>query len=290
MSLAELQVPTKRQQLSAVSIREVRCQTLVHSLNYGPSSGYTANLYKGCTHGCVYCYAPSLTHEERRWGSFVDVKVNAPAALERELRGMAKDEVFLSSASDPYQPVEAKYRLTRRCLEVLLRHDFPVSILTRSPLVLRDLDVLKRFGWIRVGMSITTVPVRRFEPGVPPLERRINTLKKLSEAGIQTYVSLAPVIPGIVMVDLNRLFEDLADAGVKRVSYAVLRFAGYEESRKMFEDSTGMTFEEALDGRDELVARISTLVREHGMDAEGGRWRTIVSDNLSLESFLGSRN
>ena len=220
----------------------------------------------------------------------MDVKVNAPAVLERELRGMAKDEVFLSSASDPYQPVEAKYRLTRRCLEVLLRHDFPVSILTRSPLVLRDLDILKRFGWIRVGMSITTVPVRRFEPGVPPLERRINTLKKLNEAGIQTYVSLAPVIPGIVMVDLNRLFEDLADAGVKRVSYAVLRFAGYEESRKMFEDSTGMTFEEALDGRDELVARISTLVREHGMDAEGGRWRTIVSDNLSLESFLGSRN
>ena len=290
MSVAELQDPIKRQPRSVISVREVRCKTLVHSLNYGPSSGYTANLYKGCTHGCVYCYAPSLTHEERRWGSYVDVKVNAPAVLERELRGMAKDEVFLSSASDPYQPVEAKYRLTRRCLEVLLRHDFPVSILTRSPLVLRDLDLLKKFGWIRVGMSITTVPVRRFEPGVPPLERRIDTLKKLGEAGIQTYVSLAPVIPGIVMVDLDRLFEDLANAGVRRVSHAVLRFAGYEESRKMFEESTGVAFAEALDGRDELVARISMLIREHGMESEEGGWRPTVSEKWSLESFLVSRN
>ena len=268
----------------------MRCKTLLHNLNYGPSSGYTANLYKGCTHGCVYCYAPSLTHEERRWGSYVDVKVNAPWVLERQLRGMTKDEVFLSSASDPYQPVEARYRLTRWCLEALLKHDFPVSILTRSPLVLRDLDLIKRFRWIRVGMSITTVPVRRFEPGVPPLSRRIDTLKKLSEAGIHTYVSLAPVIPGIVMVDLEGLFEALADAGVKRVSYAVLRFAGYEESRKMFEKATGIAFAEALEGKDELVAKISSLAKQYGMDSERDEWMKTVSEDWSLESFLGSPN
>ena len=91
-----------------ISVRETRCSTLIHKLNYRSSTGYTVNLYKGCTHGCVYCYAPSLTHDERRWGSYVDVKVNAPSVLGRELRGLEKEEVFLSSASDPYQPVEAK--------------------------------------------------------------------------------------------------------------------------------------------------------------------------------------
>jgi DNA repair photolyase len=259
---------------SRISVRETACNTLLHRLVYRGSTGYTANLYKGCSHGCVYCYAPSLTRDERRWGSYVDVKINAPRVLERELRGIRKDEVFLSSASDPYQPVEAKYRLTRRCLEVLLRNRFPVSILTRSPLVLRDLDLLKKFEWIRVGMSITTVPVRQFEPGVPPLSRRIETLRRLSEAGIQTYVSLAPVIPGIVMVDLDRLFEDLREAGVSWVGFAVLRFAGYDESRTMFEEASGVSFTQALEGRDELVARLSGLVRRYGMTPKDDEWNS----------------
>ena len=249
-----------------VSVRETRCSTLIHRLNYRSSIGYTINLYKGCTHGCVYCYAPSLTHDDRKWGTYVDVKVNAPHVLERELSGLEKEEVFLSSASDPYQPVEARYRLTRRCLEVLRRRRFPVSILTRSPLVLRDLDLLNRLGRVRVGMSITTVPVREFEPGVPPLQRRIDTLRELRTAGIRTWVSLAPVIPGALMLDLDRLFEDLSGAGVSWVSFGVLRFAGYEESRKMFEEATGMRTEEALAGRGELVAKLSDLVRRHGLE------------------------
>ena len=258
----------------------------MHKLDYGSSTSYTANLYKGCTHGCAYCYAPSLIHDERRWGTYVDVKVNAPEVLERELRGLRKDEVFLSSASDPYQPVEAKYRLTRRCLESLLRNGFPVSILTRSPLVLRDLDLLKKFRWVRVGMSITTVPVRRFEPGVPPLERRIGTLRKLAEAGITTWVSLAPVIPGIMMIDLERLFEDLSEAGVPSVSFGVLRFAGYEESRKMFEETAQMSTAEALAGRGDVVARLSELVKQFGMErAVDTPWKQDADDGPSLDSF-----
>jgi DNA repair photolyase len=269
-----------------ISVREVRCATLLHSLNYRSSTGYTANLYKGCTHGCVYCYAPSLTHDERIWGTYVDVKVNAPLVLERELRGLRKEEVFLSSASDPYQPVEARYRLTRRCLEVLHRHRFPVSILTRSPLVLRDLDLLKKLGSVRVGMSITTVPVREFEPGVPPLERRVDTLRRLRKAGIRTWVSLAPVIPGIVMLDLERLFRDLSEAGVSWVSFGVLRFAGYEESRRMFEEATGMSTAEALAGRDELVARLSELVRRYSMEPkdDASEWKP-EPDFHPLDSF-----
>jgi DNA repair photolyase len=214
------------------------------------------------------------------------VKVNAPEVLERELRGLRKDEVFLSSASDPYQPVEAKYGLTRRCLLSLKRNRFPVSVLTRSPLVLRDLELIKSLERVKVGMSITTVPVKQFEPGVPPLRRRIDTLKALGKAGITTWVSLAPVIPGIMMIDLDQLFEDLNEAGVSSVSYGVLRFTGYEESRKMFEEAARMTTGEALVGRNDVVARLSSLVRRYGMERRENtsEWRP-TSDSLVLESF-----
>jgi len=272
---------------SSLTVREVRCNTLLHPLAYRGSTGYTANLYRGCTHGCVYCYAPSLTHDERRWGSYVDVKVNAPQVLENELRGMRKDEVFLSSASDPYQPVEARYGITRRCLKVLLSHRYPVSVLTRSPLVLRDLDLLKRFEWVRVGMSITSVPVRRFEPGVPPLQRRIDTLRKLSKAGMSTWVSLAPVVPGIVLVDMDELFEELSSAGVSSVSFNILRFAGYEESRLLFEATAAMGTAEALAGQEQITAKLSELVRRYSMTPKDEMvgWRPDTDSAPSLERF-----
>jgi DNA repair photolyase len=168
--------------------------------------------------------------------------------MERELRGLKKNPVFLSSASDPYQPVEARYCVTRHCLQRLIPSGFPVSILTRSPLVLRDLDLLRKFESITVGVSITTVPVRRFEPGVPPLERRIDTLRKLRRGGIRTCVSLAPVIPQLMMVDLDELFKNLSDAGVSWVSFGLLRFIGYEESEKMFVASAKMSAADALAG------------------------------------------
>jgi len=270
-----------------LTVREVRCNALLHELAYRDSTGYTANLYKGCTHGCVYCYAPSLTHDERRWGSYVDVKVNAPQILEKELRGLRKDEVFLSSASDPYQSVEARYGVTRRCLEVLQRHRYPVSILTRSPLVLRDLDLLKRFEWVRVGMSITSVPVRWYEPGVPPLQRRIDTLRKLSKTGISTWVSLAPVIPGIVLIDLDELFEELSSAGVSSVSFGILRFEGYEESRLMFEAAAAMRTKDALAGREQIIAKLSKLVRQYSMvpKDEMPEWEPEAQSPPSLDRF-----
>ena len=290
MSLNHLQAPAKLTSLTPgkVEVREVRSSTLIHRLNYGHSTGYTINLYKGCTHGCVYCYAPSLTHDGRRWGSYVDAKINAPDVLEREIRGLRRDQVFLSSASDPYQPVEARFMITRRCLEVLLRHKFPVSILTRSPLVLRDLDLLTQLDWVEVGMSITTVPVRRFEPGVPPLRRRIETLRKLHLAGLRTWVSLAPVIPGIMMVDLEELFEELHWAGVRSVTYGVLRFPGYQESRKLFEETARMSTSGALAGREEVIAKLSDLVAKHQMRHEDDmEWKPDAMDPIPLDGFCG---
>lgn len=287
MSATVLQPPiTARSGSSKIEIRETRCKTLLHLLNYGGSTGYTVNLYKGCTHGCIYCYAPSLTHDERRWGTYVDVKVNAAEVLARELRGARKDKVFLSSASDPYQPVEARYKVTQRCLKVLLRNDFPVSVLTRSPLILRDLPILTQFRHLRVGMSITSVPVREFEPGVPPLGRRIDTLRALSKAEIETWVSLAPVIPRLVMLDLDKLFYDLQEAGVSSVSFGILRFTGYEESKALFEATSGIRAESVLEGTDEMVARLSDLVRRYGMSPmHDSPWKP-EENNSSLEAFF----
>jgi DNA repair photolyase len=250
--------------LDKLAINEVKCKSVLHEFD-GPRE-YTANLYRGCTHGCVYCYAPSLIHDERPWGRFVDAKVNAAEVLRRELRRARKGVVFLSSASDPYQPVEAKYRLTRKALEELLRREFPVTILTRSPLVLRDLDLLKRFRWVRVGFSISSVPGRLYEPGVAPLERRVETLRALSEAGIKTWVSMAPLVPRMMGFEVRELLGKLRAAGVSSVSAGILRFQGYEESRETFEEVSRVPAAELTVGAEETIARVRALIGEFGFE------------------------
>lgn len=266
------------------AVREIVSKSVLHELD-GPSE-YTANFYKGCTHGCVYCYVPSLIHDDRRWGSFVDVKVNAPTVLDRELRRVRKGVVFLSSASDPYQPVEAKYRITRRALEVLARRSFPTVVLTRSPLVLRDIDVLRKLPWVRVGMSISSVSGRAQEPGVVPVERRVEVLRRLGEAGIKTWVSMAPVIPGMGLFDVDGLLRALKSAGVRAVTAGLLRFQGYGESKKMFEESTGRSFEEVVFGGDEYMARIRKAIEEQGFEPASSLLDWKPTDGL--EAFMAA--
>jgi DNA repair photolyase len=272
---------------SKIEVREITCSSLLHSMNYGRSTEYTANLYRGCTHGCVYCYAPSLIHDERKWGAYVDAKINAPAVIDRELRRAKKQVVFISSASDPYQPVEAKYKITRKVLCVLLKHDFPVLILTRSPLILRDLDLLKQFRWLRVGVSITTVPTKFYEPGVPSLDTRLQTLAKLSNNGITTWVSMAPIIPKIILTDMRVLLQRIKNAGVSTVTMGVLRFIGYEESRIMFEERTGQSARDILtDGR-AVRQNLADMAREYGLDTTGSclSWADTGNDIQTLEHF-----
>ena len=166
-----------------------------------PGVDYCINPYVGCFHGCKYCYATFMkrfTGHTEAWGSFVDVKVNSPEVLQRQLQRKARGRVMISSVTDAYQPIEAKYKLTRKCLEVLLEHQFPVDILTKSPLVLRDLDLIKEFKDIEVGITVTTndEKIRKvFEPKAPSITARINTLKKLHNNGINTYVFIGPVLP-----------------------------------------------------------------------------------------------
>jgi DNA repair photolyase len=132
------------------------------------------------------------------WGEFVDVKINAPEVLCRQLRRAKKGSVLVGTVTDPYQPIEKKYRITRRCLEALLEYQFPVNILTRSPLVVRDVDLFKKFNDISVGLSITTdrEEIRKiFEPNSPSTQSRIEALKMIHDHGIPNYIFVGPMLP-----------------------------------------------------------------------------------------------
>ena len=144
---------------------------------------YCLNPYVGCAHACGYCYArfmKKFSGHTEPWGDFVDVKMNAPQVLERQLKTAKKECVSISTVTDPYQPVEKKFQITRRCLEIFIKHKVPVSILTKSPLVSRDLDLFSCFPDSEVGISITTDndTIRRiFEPRVPTIDQRCEALK-----------------------------------------------------------------------------------------------------------------
>jgi DNA repair photolyase len=165
-------------------------------------SDYTINPYVGCQHDCAYCYARFMrrfTAHREPWGEFVDVKINAPDLLRREINRKAPGRVWISGVCDPYQPIEKKYELTRKCLEILVGHGWPITIQTKSPLVLRDTDLFRRSANIEVGLSVTTADdgIRKlFEPNAPSIEERIETLAKLHREGIRTYAMIAPMLPG----------------------------------------------------------------------------------------------
>ncbi len=181
-------------------IREIKVKSV---LTGSEISGvdYCVNPYVGCSHGCRYCYATFMKrysgHTEA-WGSFVDVKINAPEILQKQLHRARSGRVMISSVTDAYQPIESKYKLTRQCLEILLQSQFPVDILTKSPLVLRDTDLIKKFKDIEVGITITTNDEKMqkiFEPNAPSIMARIRTLKALHDKGINTYAFIGPVLP-----------------------------------------------------------------------------------------------
>jgi DNA repair photolyase len=180
-------------------IKEIHSKTILSVSQVYP---YVINPYTGCQHNCLYCYAHFMkrfTGHKEPWGQFVDVKVNAPELLKREITRKRPGRVWVSGVCDPYQPLEARYKLTRQCLEILVENDWPVTIQTRSPLVLRDLDILKKGKDFEAGLSITTADdgVRKlFEPSAPPIKERVRALDKLHQAGIRTYAMIAPILPG----------------------------------------------------------------------------------------------
>jgi DNA repair photolyase len=181
-----------------------------------PETSYVINPYTGCVHGCVYCYARFMkrfTAHPEPWGTFLDAKVNAAEVLKRQLerrKEPLQEVVFLSSVTDPYQSAEKKYRLTRSILEVLLEYQVPISILTKSDLVLRDSDLLKQFNHCKVGLSLMTLDdelAHHMEPRAVPPARRLKALQALHEQGIYTYAFISPYLPR--MSDIQNLIESL---------------------------------------------------------------------------------
>ncbi len=204
-----------------MQIREIEAKHILtrSKLNAG---GYTINPYVGCRHACVYCYAcfmKRFSRHDEPWGEFVDVKINAAELFVQDFRKVQDGEgAFIGSATDAYHPPEIKYELTRKILQKivdvrknsLIPKDFSVSLLTKSDLVLRDIDLLKQIPGVEVGFSVSMPNEKArqlFEPGAKSVERRVAALKTLREEGIATFAFIAPIMPGIT--DLPAIFESL---------------------------------------------------------------------------------
>ena len=194
------------------------------------------NPYRGCEHGCVYCFArpthaylglsPGLDFESKLF-----MKPNAPELLERELSapGYVPKIIAIGTNTDPYQPIERRYQIMRRILEVLERAGHPVGIVTKSALVLRDLDILARMAkrdLVKVAISVTTLDAklaRTMEPRASTPPRRLETLRQLVKAGVPTSTLVAPVIPAINDAEIERILEAVAATGVRHAGYVLLR-------------------------------------------------------------------
>jgi DNA repair photolyase len=194
------------------------------------------NPYRGCEHGCVYCFArpthaylglsPGLDFESKLF-----MKPNAPELLERELSapGYVPKVIAIGTNTDPYQPIERRYKIMRRILEVLDGAGHPVGIVTKSALVLRDVDILARMAkrdLVKVALSVTTLDAnlaRTMEPRAATPQRRLDTLRQLVKAGVPATVMVAPVIPALNDDEIERILEAVAAAGVRHAGYVLLR-------------------------------------------------------------------
>ena len=211
-------------------VKEIRCKTILNKSGI-PSVDYAINPYVGCAHKCQYCYAVFMkrfTGHMEPWGEFVDVKINAPEILVHQLKRLTgKSHISLGTVCDPYQPLEEKYRTTRQCLRVLGYYEHSVSILTKSDLVMRDMDLLKKIRNIEVGFTITTIDSnisKIFEPRAPSPEKRLDAIKTLSQNQIQTWVFIAPLLPYLTDTEdsIKHIFRKSQEMGANCLQFDTL--------------------------------------------------------------------
>ena len=183
-----------------------------------PEMDYALNPYTGCEHGCVYCYAPEVTHSDIAAWRVVGVKTNIVDRIVKELPGLS-GTIGIGTVTDPYQAAEARFMLTKGCLEHLVGKGFPIHLHTKSDLVLRDIDLLKRFeGQVAVTMTTCDDRISRItEPGAPLPEARFKALKELTDAGINTYALIAPVLDRLEGLE-EEFCDMVAATGVKRAA------------------------------------------------------------------------
>ncbi len=233
----------------------------------GMPFAWSINCYRGCFHQCVFCYA-RRTHAYLNidgvadWGSKIHVKTNAPSVLRAELakRSWRHETVAIGTVTDPYQPLEGRYRLTRGVLEALRDYHTPAALITRSPLVVRDIDVLQqlaRVAGVSVSVSIATLDealAREIEPTVAPPRQRLRAVRMLAEAGITVHVALAPILPLITDSPENiaAVVRAAREAGASKVWHNTLYL--HEVTRDAF-------FGYLRERRPELLAEYASLYR-----------------------------
>ncbi|MDT3428879.1 DNA repair photolyase [Paenibacillus forsythiae] len=210
--------------------------------------GWSVNPYRGCSHGCSFCFARGFQgfidkKADDEFQNHILLKMNAAEALETQLAGLARSfrhdleamrsevgEVMIGTVTDPYQPIEGRTKLTRKCLMVLAKYGIRTSVTTRSPLILRDLDLLANMRSLSVNISINTLNdglARRLEPESPLPSRRLDTVQKLTERGIRAGVFIAPILPLLTddPSELEALFAAAADRGAESVMTSLLRLS-----------------------------------------------------------------
>ena len=244
---------------------------------------YNLNTYLGrCGHGCIYCYAvkfPSFTGPTIPREDLLE-KIEIMAAKTRP-----KLPVMLSDCTDPYQPLEKYYKITRGCIEVLAKHKFPLLIVTKSDMVLRDIDILKSTATV-VSITITTLDedVAGFwEPNAPPPKLRVNALKKLSEEGIYTTARIDPIIPGVNddAEEFENLVRMLARAGVRQITASTFKpvrgffrnlreldYRLYERLSRLYSDGKWILGYKYLrdDFRKTIITRLRSIVLRYGLE------------------------
>jgi DNA repair photolyase len=252
------------------------------------------NPYRGCEHGCIYCYARP-THAYLGLSTGLDfesklfVKDGAAALLERELAApkYRPSVIALGANTDPYQPIEKRYRVTRSVLEVLARARHPVGIVTKSNLILRDLDLLAPMaaqGLVKVFVSVTTLErdvARRMEPRAPTPGRRIEAIERLAAAGVPVGVLAAPIIPAVNDSELEAILTRAHQAGAREAGYVTLRLP--LELREIFREWLAVNFP------DKLKHTLSLTQSMHGGKDYDSQWGRRMAGSGPYAWMIGRR-
>ena len=278
-----------------VEYREEPCRSALNRVK-GMGFGWSLNPYMGCAHRCTFCYVRAFElradrPSDDRYGRSIRVKVNVAELLRKELGrpSWAGEVVAIGAATDPYQPAERRYRLTRGCLEVLRDAANPFSLITRSPMIVRDLDVLVEAAAraeVGVVFSVPTLDEevwRRTEPGTPPPRRRLEAVSRLVEAGVKAGVGMAPILPGISdsPAQLEEVVRAAREAGATSIWANVLYLK--HGTREHFLEALAADWPEELDRYERLYESRAYLPK-----AEVEPVRTLVAQ-LRKRHGIGDR-
>jgi len=260
-----------------VIIRYIKVKSALSKSNL-KELDYSLNPYLGCTYACTYCYAPNFTPNKEaseNWGKVVVVKENILEILRREVKVVKKGVVGVSTITDPYQPIEAIKKITRESLRLLLENSFRVSIQTKSPLILRDLDLLEKYkSKVDVGFTITSLDnYSELEPYAPPPKARIKAIRKISERGIESWIFIGPIIRGYNDYEIEKIIEEISDIKVRVIYDSFHYYKGLK-----YKEGTG-------DWWGKIKERITNLCKKYNLECHEEREDWIYEKKKLYKTF-----